>query len=325
MLDDAARGTSRRQFLGRTAGAAAAIAGAGVGAGAIARTAAAATGHGYVSGKFILNLDGASVGRFPGLDGGFLTNDVLKEASSTPHVVHKHLAGVKYEDLTVQVGSGMSVAMYDWIKASFDQKTRAVSNRASTVTVGSQGEEVFRRSFDHAVITEVIFPKLDLTSAIGTQIGVTLSSQSVTDRKASGQPALGRTQKPWMCSNFRLKIDGIDTRFVTKIDSFTWRVPIQADGSVVVDIDNLVLTCDISTAPQWQQWLSNLQQGVADQRSGSLMMLGGGGGGAATLGFVNLGVCQVRPDHAMGQPNNGRIKVELYVEDMTFDYKSSWI
>ncbi|MDX6480816.1 MAG: hypothetical protein QOG85_1326 [Gaiellaceae bacterium] len=323
-MSEAAGGTSRRQFLGRTAGAAAVIAGAGVGAGAIAQSAAAADGRTYTGGRFALSVGGAMVGRMPGLDGGTLRNVVVSDRIGGDPIPKKHIGNLEWGDCIFQLGSGMSVATYQWIKDSFDRKDRAASNRASMVTVGSRGEEVFRRSFDHAIITEVTFPPLDLASTTGAQIAVTISSQDVTDRKPSGQPVVAAKQKAWMCSNFRLKIDGVDTRLVTKIDSFTWKVPIQADGSPGVDIDNLVLTCDISTAPQWQQWLSNLQQGLDDERSGTLQILGASLGGAVTLGFVNLGVCQVRPDHAPGQPNNGRIKVELYCEDIKFDYKSSW-
>lgn len=323
-MDEAASGTSRRQFLGRAAGAAAVVAGAGVGAGAIAQSAAAADTRSYTAGRFALDIDGISVGRFGGLDGGTLANEVVKEPVGPDHIVHKHIGNFKWSDCTVQVGSGMSVGMYQWIKDSFDRGDRSARNRASAVTVGPLGQEVFRRSFNDAFITEVTFPKLDLTSASVAQIAVTLSSQDVTDRKPSGQPVVGVKQKAWMCSNFRLKIDGIDTKLVSKIDSFTWKCSVQADGSLGVDVDNLVLTCDISTAPAWQQWLTNLQQGVNDERSGTLTILGASLGGAATVSFVNLGVCQVRRDHAPGQPNNGRIKVELYFEDLVFDYKSSW-
>ena len=37
------------------------------------------------------------------------------------NIQRKHIAGVKYEDFTLQVGSGMGKPMYDWIKASFDK------------------------------------------------------------------------------------------------------------------------------------------------------------------------------------------------------------
>jgi hypothetical protein len=111
---------------------------------------------------------------------------------------------------------------------------------------------------------------------------------------------------------------------VSKIDSFTWKCSILADGSSELDVDNIVLTCDSADLQDWQQWLVNLQQGAADERNGSLQILGANAGGAITLSFFNLGPYQIRPDHAPGGLSNGRIKVELYVEEMKFDYKSSW-
>lgn len=323
MLNEAASGTSRRQFLGRAAGAAAAVAGAGVGAGAIAQSAAAADTRTYTAGRFALDIDGASVGRFGGLGGGNLENEVVKEPIGSDHIQRKHIANFKWSDCTVLVGSGMGAGMYNWIKDAFDHGFDPSARRhASIVVVGSRGEEAFRRSFHDALITEVIFPTLDVSKTSAAIIEATFSSRQVSDPKPSGLPVVAATQKAWLSSNFRLDIGGINTvNRVSKVDSLTWKCAIQDDGSLGLDMGNIAIHCDVASLPDFQQWLVNLQQGVADERNGALTIVGGGG--VLTLGLLNLGVFALRPDHAPGQLSNGRFVAEMYCEKATWDIKKN--
>jgi hypothetical protein len=323
-LNEAAGSTSRRAFLGRAAGAAAVVAGAGVGAGAIASSAAAADQRAYTAGRFALSLDGASVGNFPGLDGGNPANAVVREPIGSDRIVRKHTGQSTYEPCTIQVGSGMSMSTYQWmsdvIVRGWDPKTK---RRASVIGVGSHGEEAFRRSFADALITEITFPALDVSSSKVAQIAVTFTSQQVTDRKPSGLPVVAAKQKAWMCANFRLKIDGIDLpgARVAKIDSFTWKCGIQDDGSLGLDMGDITIHCDNANLPDFQLWLANLQKGVADERNGTLTLAGGGG--VLTLGLYNLGVYAVRPDNAPGQLRSGRFAAEMYCESATWDIKKN--
>src|SRR4051794_28621012 len=121
-MSTAASGTSRRAFLGRAAGAAAAVAGASVGAGASARSAGAADQRTYTEGRSALELDGVTPGNPAGVDGGRLIGNVVADDPAPgANFRHKHIAGVKYEDFTVQVGAGMSAGVYDWIQASVEK------------------------------------------------------------------------------------------------------------------------------------------------------------------------------------------------------------
>src|SRR4051812_27583083 len=83
---------------------------------------ASADKRGYTAGEFALDVDGISAGWGTPVDGGHATADVIVEKIGVDHVQHKHLAGVKYEDISVTCGTGMSKGFYEWIKASFDHK-----------------------------------------------------------------------------------------------------------------------------------------------------------------------------------------------------------
>jgi hypothetical protein len=325
MSNGAANGTSRRAFLGRAAGAAAAVAGAGVGAGAFAQRAAAATGNrSYTAGHFALDIDGVHSGKFAGLDGGNLENTVAGVVPSGENVVKKNVANLAWTDCTIQVGSGMGQGMYNWIKDAFSHGFDPSARRnASVIAIGTRGEETARRSFQSAAITEVTIPALDVRSTEVAQIAVTFSTQKVRDVKPSGQPVLGVKQKAWLCSNFRLDIDGVNTNRVSSIDSFTWKCGIVEGGSLAIDPGNLSFSCGNGSLPEFENWLANLQGGANDERSGTLTIVGAGAGDVLTIGFSNLGVFGLRPDHPIGGLPNGRFRADLYVETTRWNIKKA--
>ena len=78
--------------------------------------------RGYTTGKYAFEFGPHKAGWIQSLEGGHATADVVSEKVGPDHIVHKHIAGVKYEDITVNCGTGMSKAFYEWIKASFDRK-----------------------------------------------------------------------------------------------------------------------------------------------------------------------------------------------------------
>src|SRR5512141_2907143 len=118
------QGTSRRRFLGTAAGATgvalgAAVWGAGTAAAAVTGTDGPkplmADRRSFVAGRYALDIGGATTGWVHDVEGGHETADVVNEKQGTDGIIHKHIAGVKYEDITVQVGFSMSKAVYDWI------------------------------------------------------------------------------------------------------------------------------------------------------------------------------------------------------------------
>src|SRR5687767_13383123 len=62
----------------------------------------------YGAGRYAIELDGVNAGWLNSAEGGYATADVVNERVGTDRIIHKHLAGVKYEDFTVQCGVGMS-------------------------------------------------------------------------------------------------------------------------------------------------------------------------------------------------------------------------
>jgi hypothetical protein len=55
-----------------------------------------------------LELDGVYAGMASSAEGGYASADVVTERPGPDGIVHKHIAGAKYEDTTVNCGTGMS-------------------------------------------------------------------------------------------------------------------------------------------------------------------------------------------------------------------------
>jgi len=317
-MNGAASGTSRRVFLGRAAGAAAAVAGASVGAGAIAGSAAAAKPHRtYTAGRFALELDGVDCGRLAGVIGGDLNGDVVLDIVGPDLVQRKHIGGVKYEDFTLQVGSGMSKNFYSWMKNSFDGK---IERRSATIVSGdSNWNERSRRAASQAFISSVTIPALDGASKDPAYLTVNLSSDKVTPGKPSGQPIQAAKQKAWLPSNFVFEIDGVDTSRVASIDSFTWKCSIE-NGSFVLDVSDIVVSFPHADVASWRQWYSNMISGANDERHGALTLKGANGGAVATFQLENLGLYKLFSITGEVQPagvaKQKRFNAEMYVERM---------
>ena len=76
----------------------------------------------YSGGKFGLELDDVLAGWVFKVSGGGATADVVSEKIGPDHVIKKHLGGVKYEEIVVEAGLGMTKSFYQWIADSFDAK-----------------------------------------------------------------------------------------------------------------------------------------------------------------------------------------------------------
>ena len=60
----------------------------------------------------VLNLEGVECGRVGLVTGGNATADVISEPPGPDHIVKKHLAGVKYEDIVMSFGMDI---MYHYV------------------------------------------------------------------------------------------------------------------------------------------------------------------------------------------------------------------
>jgi len=346
-MDEQTTTTSRRRFLGTAAGATGVAIGAAVWGANQAAAAAipgepaqrlpAADKRSFVSGKFALELDGIGAGWLNDADGGQAFSDVVVEKVGADHVAHKHLAGVKYEDITVTCGTGMSKNFYSWIAASW--KVTFARHDGSIVAADFNLQAKSEREFFNALITETTMPAMDASSKDAAFMTVKFAPEFTRDKKGSGkvdQP-LPTAQKKWLPSNFRLEIDGLDCTKVNKIDAFTVKQSVATDriGELKdfqeelahAEFPNLVITFAESSAASWQKWFQTFvvegDSGQDQEKGGTLTFLAPDlKSELGKVKFFNLGI--FRLDDDASEDATGavirRFQAELYCERMEFQF-----
>jgi hypothetical protein len=111
-------------------------------------------------GKIGLNLGKVPAGFLSLAEGGSAVGDVVNEKVGP--FTRKHLAGVKYEDITINSGTGMSKGFYNWISSSV--AGGAPQTDGSIVGADTNFKIFTETSFFNALISEVGFPALDAAS-----------------------------------------------------------------------------------------------------------------------------------------------------------------
>src|SRR5271155_4627382 len=86
-----------------------------------------AKGHGYQQGVYVLELEGIASGSVKSVEGGAAQAEVIEAKAGSTHTTDKTIANVKFNEVTVKCGTGMSFRFFDWIKAAVSGSQRALN------------------------------------------------------------------------------------------------------------------------------------------------------------------------------------------------------
>jgi hypothetical protein len=297
----------------------------------ITSAAFAADARAYLAGHPFLRIDGLDAGPLREADGGNPYGEVVLEPPAAGGVVRKHLGGVRYEDITVVAGSGMSRGFWSWLQDMTEG--RALRRNGELVAADYNNKEQSVLAFDSALITEVTFPALDASSKENATLAVTLSPEVTRRRKGTGaaaSPKLGSRQKAWLASNFRFNLANLPTQRVSRVDSFTIRQPIhetpvggarEPERAVgALELSALVITLPESDAEPFFTWLDDFvvkgNDSADKERTGSLQLLSPDLKSILfELAFQGVGITRITSEPgADGKETVPRVRVELYVE-----------
>lgn len=341
----------RREFLKALGVTAAAVAGTGCGvaaaenAGALGDPAAADATAAVASdeaalrfasratAKFGLELDGSFAGWIQSVDGGSAVGDVVTEKVGADGFAKKHIGAIKYEDITVNCGTGMSKAFYQWIQ---DTLTLQPKPKAGAVIESDQSaRELSRLEFSNALLSEVDLPALDATSRATAKMTVKFSPEFTRTKKGSGAAIkFDIVADKWRTSDFKLKIDGLAdaTSRALKIEAITIKQKIVENAvgetrdvqkqPAGVDFSDLVVTVPDSHAQSFYDWHQDFvvqgNSGDHRERSGTLDYLDARLRPLFTLSFSHLGVFRVAPVNSNAAEKYRTIKGEMYCERIAF-------
>ncbi|HWI53171.1 MAG TPA: phage tail protein [Symbiobacteriaceae bacterium] len=293
--------------------------------------------RGHVAGKYALELDGVVVGWLQSAEGGYAYSDVVSENLGPEQIVKKHIAGVKYEDITVTMGTGMSQTFFDWIAGTL--AGNYARKNGAIIAADFDGKEVSRLEFAYALITEIGFPALDAASKDAAKLTVKFAPEYTRHVKGSGKTIkapVSTKQKQWLPANFRLRIAGLEeaTSRVNKIEAITIKQKVVENAvgeerdyeleAASVEIPNLVITFPESHADAVYNWMDDFvirgNNSEEQEKSGSLEFLSPDLKEVLfRLEFNGLGLFRVAPDKLeAGSEGIRRIKAEMYCEEMRF-------
>lgn len=297
----------------------------------------------YVSGRYALELDNVMVGWVQSADGGNPVGEVVNESMGPDYVTRKHIAAVKYEDITVSVSSGMSSVFYDWIKSTLEGNPQRKSG--SIIYMDYNNHEISRMSFRNAMITEIDLPALDASSKDAAKMTIKFQPEFTRQQAGDGGtvriPGDGFKQKKWLPANFRLRIDGLESAMsrVNKIEAITIKQKVVeyplGEGRdydlepAGLELSNLVFTTTESVSQPLTSWMDDFvvrgNAGQEQEKGGTLEYLSADNKDVLfRLTFSHLGIFRLTPDKLeSGSAQIRRVKAEMYMETVRFDYTAA--
>ena len=291
--------------------------------------------RGYVAGKHSLELDGFTAGSVESAEGGTAMADVVEEKLGPDHIVRKHIAGVKYEDITVNCGTGMSKTLYDWISDSL--KAGNARKNGALVTADYNYKARSRLTFANGLIREVSFPTLDASSKDAARLTIKIAPESTrqtatTDGAVDGSKPGFSQQKKWLCANFRLKLDGLDCTHVNRIEALALKTVIVENPvgelrdyekePAHIEVPDLVVTLAESAATDFFTWHEDFvikgNSGQDKEKSGTLELLAPNLQEVLfTLSFSGVGIYKLASQAGAGETIR-RVTASMYCEEMRF-------
>jgi len=292
----------------------------------------------YTAGHFELAIDGhPTTAYLKTVDGGYVKAALVDEPIGPHNVRIKHTSTVDIEPFSVDFGISGANDVLKWIQASWRKE---FSRRNGQITHANFDlKKTFEHQFFDALITETTFPTLDGASRDAAYLKIKVQPERVLSKKAAGEQLksqMGSKQKLWMCSGFRLNIDGIDeVKYTNKIESFTIKQGIKKlyTGEdrfpqiepTKIEFPNIVGTISLEFADALLAWYeSYIVKGQADpkaQKTGSLEFLSPNRKDVLfriNLYEVGLHHLALQQSHANSEQIK-RVKFELYVGRMDID------
>ena len=292
-------------------------------------------GSRFAAGRFALELDGTMRGFLKSVEGGAIAADVIVEPAGSGFP-KKHAGPPRYEELVLRLDLSLDKAVYQWIADTWAGK--APRHDGSIVAVSSQGKAVSEREFVRAFVSEVTVPAADAASKEPGFLTVKLQPESLRTAKAgsgaSAKAAVAKA-KAWLPANFKLEIDGLDCKKVSKVDAFTFRQKATEDSArkrrvaikepTSMETPNLRVTLAESSSQTWVAWFEDFVvkglSGDENEKSGKLSFLAPDLKSVlAEIRFSNLGIFRLEPEpQAVDAQAVARIRADLYCERMELE------
>lgn len=239
----------------------------------------------FAAGRFAFGIDGEFAGFIKKVSGGTIKGEKVTHNLGTSNIQKKHLATISHEPLDMEISMGMGKNMWDWVKSSFDLGFVQKNCELQACNFNSEVQAV--RVFNDAYISEVTIPAMDGSNKDAAYFTIKLDPRTIRYEKGDGSKIKGDENlgsKKWLCSNFRLEVDGLPCERVAKIDSIKWTQKIVKDEvgafrepmkePAALECSDIKLTISMADYWPWAEWhKSFVIDGKCDDGSEKTMSL----------------------------------------------------
>jgi T4-like virus tail tube protein gp19 len=283
------------------------------------------TTRSFLPGHFLLELEGVPAGYVRNVQGGGAVAEVVQEKAGADHIVRKHIGGVRYDDIVLTYGAGLSKAFYEWV----DRTASMQHDRhdGAVVVFDNSNKELSRLDWYGGLITHIEFPALDAASTDSFSMTIKITPER-TQRGTGGgsQSVVAKAQKNWLTNDFRITINGLEDacKHVSRIESIALAPKAvknytgeRRDYTVepgVVELGNLVVTLAESHAKGFYDWFEDfaVKGNSSNEKNGSLES------GSFFLKLDNLGIIAITGPSKEPGAMIRKIKAEMYCESIRF-------
>ncbi len=289
----------------------------------------------YAAGRFLLELNGKSGGYIKSCAGGNITAEVAIHNMGPELYQKKHIATIKYNEFTVEMGASNTAEAWAWIQASLDKKSTTMDGRviAANYDYCSMSERIFHG----AVLTEFGMPEFDGSKKDAVYCTVKFAPEKIEYMPGDGKQlkgAIGPQAKKWLCSNWRFTLGDLPCDGVAKVGAWTWKQACIEDQvgafreatkhPAKIELPDIEITCSMKHIDAWQKKFDDFvvkgNCGEDQEMEASLTMLAPDmKTEVGRVDFYNCGFISLEPEKVeANQEAVARFKAKVYTERIQF-------
>lgn len=287
--------------------------------------------------NYLLELNGKAAGRFFDITGGTAEGEVVTHSTGAAKTKGKHIGFVRYQDMLLTCGTGMSYGFYEWLGTSFGGAISRMNG--AVIALDNNQKPIGRLEFGEALVKSLVLPALERSANKEAFLSVSISPEWTKRKDADPKTMLGvyasALPKSWNIGSFRLQIDGLeaDCARVTRIGSLKLGKEVinayvgDARDSVRepagTEYSNLVVTLPGMAANGFDKWFEDFvvngnNSNTAEKRGSLEFFAPGSTRPYFLIGLDNIGIMKIQGSSAFREKSAAPISVEMYCETMKF-------
>jgi T4-like virus tail tube protein gp19 len=243
--------------------------------------------------RFAVSIDGKAVpAQSP--TGGYIKADVKTTFPSANGPPQRQISSFGYTNLQVKLGLEVGTPILNWINAAL--KGNPVSKNGTLIELDDQNRARAYLDFTNGAISDFVVPGFDGASNAASTFTLEASIVKSTVRPGDNTAVqLPNRLKPFLASNFRVKIDGLPTARVRSVAPLSF--PRTNQGIVPTDLTVTFPNVDVGP---WRAWADDFivkgHNGQDKEKQGAIEVLAPNLGDVlATLTIKQIGIFELTP------------------------------